>query len=144
MSSFVSTNGPSVTMHWPPESRIRVLSAVGRSAATSTSTPARFSSSRYFITPTMTSAAGISPASEALLAFTNIKNLMFVSPPPNGGARQEPHAPYCRTAGAEIDTEGGFSHTLTPDLDGSPRRSGAGRLVAVRFSPVVSQASWHN
>src|SRR5215475_3516838 len=80
MASFVSANGPSVTIPLPPEMRMRVLSVVGWSAATSTSTPACLSSSLYFITAATTSASGSLPASEFLLAFTNIMNLMPRSP----------------------------------------------------------------
>src|SRR5215468_6736728 len=76
----------------PPEMRTRVPSVVGCSAATSTRTPACLSSSLYFITAATTSASGSLPASESLLALTNIMNLIPRSPFPLGSRRHPaPH-----------------------------------------------------
>src|SRR5262245_58184110 len=95
MASFVSANGPSVTMPLPPEIRMRVLSVVGCSAATSSSTPACLSSSLYFITAATTSASGSLPASGFLFALPNIKNLMPRSPFPLGSRRHPaPHGTH--------------------------------------------------
>src|SRR5262249_60538667 len=111
MASFVSANGPSVTMPLPPEMRMRVLSVVGCSAATSTSTPASLSSSLYFITAATTSAFGSWPASECLPALTNIKNLMPRSPFPLGSRRHPaPHGAHldrshARQRGQPLDLE---------------------------------------
>src|SRR5215831_897718 len=110
MASFVSANGPSVTMPLPPEMRMRVPSVVGCSAATSSSTPACPSSSLYFITAATTSASGSWPASECLLALTNIMNLMLRSPFPLGSRRQPaPHGAhldrYHAPAGSALDLE---------------------------------------
>src|SRR5215470_17747319 len=111
MASFVSANGPSVTMPLPPEMRMRVLSVVGCSAATSTSTPASLSSSLYFITAATTSASGSWPASESWLAFTNIRNLILRSPFPLGSRRHPtPHGAHldrshARQRGQPLDLE---------------------------------------
>src|SRR5258706_4220405 len=78
-SSFVSANGPSVTMRFAPEKRTRAPLLLDCSPSPASITPALVSSSLYLPIAWSSSWLGILPASESLLAFTITMNLMFIS-----------------------------------------------------------------
>src|ERR1043165_9427983 len=80
MSSFVSANGPSTMVFFPPEHCTRRPFELGCSPAPSSITPALTSSSLYLPIAASISSLGITPASLSLLAFTIIMNRMFVHP----------------------------------------------------------------
>src|SRR5918996_5065052 len=73
---FSSSKGPSMTVLPSAENLIRKPSEVGLSPTPSSITPARTSSWLYASTPARSSSDGITPASEALVAFTRITNFM--------------------------------------------------------------------
>src|ERR1700730_8274104 len=76
MSSLVSVKGPSMTVRLPPENLMRKPLELGWSPARSRSTPAFISSSLYLPIAERSSSLGMMPASESLLAFPIILNLM--------------------------------------------------------------------
>src|SRR5580765_9032071 len=70
MSSFVSANGPSMTVRSVPENRTRLPLELGWRPSPASMTPAFTSSSLYFPMSVSNFSVGICPASDSLLAFT--------------------------------------------------------------------------
>ena len=68
MSSFVSANGPSTTVLFPPEKRTRLPLLLGWSPSPASMTPALTSSSLNLPMSAEKLSLGITPASESLLA----------------------------------------------------------------------------
>src|SRR5207249_8154764 len=79
-SSFVSANGPSVTVRLLPENLTRAPFELGWRPSPASITPALVSSSLYFIMAARSSWLGSTPASEFLVALTKIMNRIVVSP----------------------------------------------------------------
>ena len=70
MSSFVSANGPSMTVLSAPENLTRFPLEVGWRPSPASMTPAFTSSSLYLPISVRIFSLGICPASDSLLAFT--------------------------------------------------------------------------
>src|SRR5258708_1042368 len=70
MSSFVSANGPSVTVRFEPENRTRAPRELGVSPPPTTMIPALINSSLNLPMAENISGGGISPASDAFDALT--------------------------------------------------------------------------
>src|SRR6266446_216889 len=79
MSSFASAKGPSITVRFAPEYLTRQPFELGFKPEASSSTPAFCSSSWYFCISDISFSAGITPASESLLALTMIMNRIVFS-----------------------------------------------------------------
>src|SRR5262249_32035650 len=75
-SSFVSLNGPSMTVVLPREWRTRTAFEVGCRPARSSRTPAFDSSSLNFAIASRIFSSGITPASDFSFPFTNSMNFM--------------------------------------------------------------------
>ncbi len=71
ISSFVSANGPSITVRVWPANRTRLPFELGCSPSAASSTPAFTSSSLNLPMTASSCALGITPASESLLALTS-------------------------------------------------------------------------
>ena len=79
MSSFVSANGPSMTVLCVPENFTRFPFEVGCSPSPARNTPAFESCSLYLPISVRSFRSGMTPASDSLLALTMTMNLMSLS-----------------------------------------------------------------
>src|SRR6266478_871468 len=79
-SSFVSANGPSITVRFSPVNFTRAPFELACSPSPASMTPALLSSSSNFPISASSSALGKVPASEDLLALTITMNRIFLSP----------------------------------------------------------------
>src|SRR5436305_9964128 len=80
ISSFVSANGPSITVRFPPENRTRFPFELGCSPSPASSTPAFINSSLNLPISDNSSWFRRLPASEFLLAFTITMNRIADTP----------------------------------------------------------------
>src|SRR6266853_1729806 len=80
INSFVSVNGPSITVRFPSENLTRTPFELARSPSPAGITPAFTSSSLYFHIPERSSLLGRTPASEFLSALTITMTLIVLSP----------------------------------------------------------------
>src|SRR5712692_2949929 len=109
MSSLVSAKGPSMTVRLAPENLMRAPFELGWSPAPSRSTPAFISSSLYLPIAERRSSPGMMPASQSLLAFTIIMNLIVMSPSILI-SNDEPNSPGSRHGGIEERRDRGCQH----------------------------------
>src|SRR5215471_1527637 len=109
-SSFVSANGPSITVCFPPENLTRAPFELGWSPSPASITPAFANSSLNLPILVRISLLGRTPASDSLLAFTiTMKRIFRVSFP---RFVRIVFLPYSRSPGAKIDN--GQSLSLLP------------------------------
>src|SRR5215510_2612896 len=79
-NSLVSGKGPSVTIRFWPENLTRAPLELGCNPSPASITPALVNSSLNLLVSARSSALGILPASEFLLAFTITMNLILMFP----------------------------------------------------------------
>src|SRR5262249_37429247 len=98
ISSFVSANGPSITVRFVPAKRIRLAFELGWSPPPASITPALTSSSLNLPISARSRSLGITPASESLFALISTMNRIVIllltwgagPGPPAGRDRQRP------------------------------------------------------
>ena len=135
-NSFVSGNGPSITVRWAPEKRTRLPFALECRPSPASITPALTSSSLYLPISASSFSLGITPASDSFVAFTitmkRIVCLLFSS-----GSSSGP--PDCVTAGS-ADWSNEAARDRHPSSGRSDRGSGVS-AVSGRVKPEVVSRS---